>query len=312
MRRRLVVEAPAKVNLHLGISPTITDGYHSLCSVFHCVDLTDILLFTESDSFSLECSPDVGASPEDNLVFKAAQEMGRVFSRKPNVRISLTKRIPHGAGLGGGSADAAATILALAMLWDVDPHGEDCLSVARTLGADVAFFLWGGAALMGGRGDILERLLPAISAPVVLVKPHDGISTARAYAAFDDSPVKPSSPTPLMDALAATKTCAEAAVDECFSDNLRAIAKVLDNNLTAASISILPEVAVVLDWLASQDGALRSLVSGSGSTVFSLCTDRACAQRIAREASKAGYWSVATSLRETGVTIREEIVEEEV
>jgi len=154
--RELTVRAPAKLNLCLEVLGRRADGYHELATVFQAVDLHDVLTFRPSPDLVLDV---VGEAPagDYNLVMLAARALAK---RAPGVgaHIRLTKRIPSGAGLGGGSSDAAATISALNRLWNLDLSESEAAAVGRALGADVPFFLLGGAALGTGRGEMLTPI----------------------------------------------------------------------------------------------------------------------------------------------------------
>lgn len=288
------VHSPAKINLHLAVGERLTDGYHELTSVFHALALADEVLVTSADSLSLTCDVDLGVSPQDNLAFRAALAMGRRFDRDPSVTIAIRKRVPHGAGLGGGSSNAAAVIAALATTWGVDPAGAECHEVARSLGADVGFFLVPtGAALMTGRGDHVACELAACAGlEVVLVRPHEPVSTAQAYAAFDRDPVPAEPSSAMLDALAAC--------------DARAVAAATYNNLAPAAISVLPVVAQVLSWVRSQPGVLGAQVSGSGSAVFALCDSADNSRSLVEAAQSRDLWSVATRLGSSGVRVLDE------
>lgn len=291
MTRRLVVEAPAKINLHLAVGPIRSDGYHALESVFHAIDLCDTLVVETAGAFSFRCGSDLGIAEEDNIVTRTAHVMAETFDREPNVRIELVKRIPHGAGLGGGSSDAAATILALACLWGVSADDARCREVATAIGADVPFFLVGGAALMGGRGDELLESLPALSSPLVVVKPGVSVSTPAAYRRFDEAPVSPESSAAICTALR--------------SGDSAAVGASLFNNMESAVSELVPEIAAVVSRLSVLPGILGARMSGSGSAVFAICENESVAREAASRESARGNWAVATSLRASGIQIVE-------
>ena len=166
------------------------------------------------------------------------------------------------------------------------------LRVARTLGADVPFFLIGGAALMTGRGDVLEAALPAARSQIVLVKPQASVPTAAAYAAFDQAPAAAPGPAGVVSALSG-------------GDSL-ALAEALSNNLTSASATLVPEVIDALAWLGEQPGVLGAAMAGSGSATFALCENAASARSIAEAARARGWWAVATETSPSGVRITDE------
>lgn len=176
--------APAKVNLTLEVIGKRADGYHELRTVFQAVDLFDTLRFESSSQLTLSVA---GEAPpdDDNLVLKAARALRAhaTLGTEPGVAIQLTKRIPTGAGLGGGSSDAAATLMALDRLWNTDLSPQQLQHIARDLGADVPFFLNGGTALGTGRGD---QITPVHGAPpmwfVIAMPPYSlPAKTARIF-----------------------------------------------------------------------------------------------------------------------------------
>ena len=161
--------------------------------------------------------------------------------------------------------------------------------VARAIGADVAFFTFGGAALMGGRGDTLTRRLRSISAHVAIVKPPASVPTSQAYSAFDTSPASAGEARQVADALR--------------TEDVGALAAALANNLTAASSGLVPEISDALTWLAAEPGVLGSAMAGSGSAVFAICEQATDAQRIADIADERGWWGVATQTSAAGATV---------
>lgn len=289
----LRVTAPAKVNLQLSVGPAGSDGYHALTSVFHTLELADEVTLTPSDELNMTCDVDLGIPARDNLAFKAAAAFGAAVGFEPRVSISVRKHIPHGAGLGGGSSDAAAVIAGLTRLWGIDPADERRIAVAQRLGADVAFFLVsGGAALMTGRGDVVARELMALSGvPVALVRPQLGVSTAAAYAQFDRVPAPGVGPD---DAIAALE-----------SSDPAALARAISNNLAPAAIAVAPVVGEVLAWVRCCEGVAGAEVSGSGSAVFALCETPGHARDIASQAANRGWWGLATALGACGVSIND-------
>jgi 4-diphosphocytidyl-2-C-methyl-D-erythritol kinase len=286
----IVERAPAKVNLLLGVKPGLVDGKHELVSVFATLALADVLTFVWDEGAATGLTTtyapgiealDIDAAPENNIVMRTLRAMEAAFGREAGaVGITLEKHIPAQAGLGGGSSDAAATIRALARHWGEGVLDARCLAVAREMGADVAFFLYGGCALMTSYGDVLERRLPLPSLDVVLVKPQAGVSTAAAYAAFDAGPPPMPDVAPLLQALE------DADVD--------AIAAAMANNLAAAAEGVCAEIPVLVRDLERHDGVVHALLSGSGSTVFAICGSAAAAQDVAAAFAARGYWTCAT------------------
>lgn len=277
----LVLRAPAKVNLHLGIYPGRDErGYHRADSLMVALDVCDIVRVAPAAGLSLTCEPDVGVAPQRNIAWKAAARLAEALGREPNVAIAIEKRLPAEAGLGGGSSDGGAVLRGLCELWGVDAADARVVEVARSLGADVPFFLDPRPTLLVGAGDVPERVLAAPEIPVVLVRPGGpGVSTPAAYAAFDAAPIEPPSAEALCRALDAGDALAAAGL--------------LYNNLEPAAVELVPAIGEVLSWLRSQDGVRAAQVCGSGSCCFALCESDEAARAVAAIAPD-GWWSCAT------------------
>ncbi|MFY7065652.1 4-(cytidine 5'-diphospho)-2-C-methyl-D-erythritol kinase [Nocardiopsis changdeensis] len=273
----VTVRVPAKVNLQLAVGPAREDGFHDLVNVFHAVSLFDEVTVREAGPRSGR--PDGSTSPgggtllaeltangrsvshlsrvpldASNLAAGAADLLGRETGRGRPVRIHLEKRIPVAGGMAGGSADAAAALVACDRLWATGLPREDLLRLAAVLGSDVAFPLVGGTAVGRGRGEILEPMTsPGRYRWVFALSPH-GLSTGAVFAEYDR--LRPDAPAPelsaaLRDALAAADPAA--------------LGRALTNDLQEAALSLLPELERTLRTGASA-GALGALVSGSGPT----------------------------------------------
>lgn len=278
----LRVLAPAKINLHLAVGGIRPDGYHDVVTVLHALAFGDTVTIRPATRFAFVCDGMPDLSPEDNLAWRAAHQMAARLGRRLDVAIAVDKRIPAGGGLGGASADAAAVITGLAAMWGLPAHSAETVAIARELGADVPFFLTGGCALFSGRGDVLERGLRALEAPIVLVKPTPPVHTAEAYRMFDALPPAPTRPT---DAILAALEAGDA----------QRVAAGLFNNLTGAAVSLVPDVGEALDDLQRSPGVAGAAVAGSGSTVFGVCVDASAAERVMRAARDNGLWAAATS-----------------
>lgn len=289
MQAMWTVTAPAKVNLYLGVGAGRDDGYHDVTTVFQALDLVDTVTVTPAASLSVTCDVDLGIPAEQNLAFRAARAYADAFGTSADVAVLIDKHIPAGAGLAGGSGNAAAVLAALATRDGVSLDDPRLIEVAARLGSDVPFFLTGGAALMAGRGDRLVRRLPTAFANVAVVKPADPVPTAAAYAAFDRSPALANGP--------------EATIAALLVGDPFVLATALDNNLTSASASIVPEIAEALAWIGSMPGVLGRAMAGSGSAVFAICEDAASAEAVAQAAQARGWWSAATHTRAVGVTV---------
>jgi 4-diphosphocytidyl-2-C-methyl-D-erythritol kinase len=183
----LKYQAPAKINLVLEVLGKRDDGYHEIHSLVQTISLCDVISFELADAISLECS-EPSLQNSDNLVIQAAELLRKVSSCQIGVKIKLEKRIPWGAGLGGGSSDGATTLLALNKLWKLRLKTSDLMELAARLGSDVAFFIHGGAALIEGRGEKVTPL--TVSVPrwfVLLIPPLPKIpnKTQQLYSRLD-------------------------------------------------------------------------------------------------------------------------------
>lgn len=287
------VIAPAKVNLHLGVGPAGADGFHPVETVLHAVSLHDVLYLQRRParlgsglSVELTCTFHEGLAPveidpKDNLAYRAVFALARAVGREGQdeaFAMLLEKRIPVQAGLGGGSSDAAAALVAAAHAWGLAADDARIEETARTLGADVAFFLRGGCGLYEGKGDRFVHAIAPDKRSVVLVKPDEGVSTARAYAAFDERPVFVTEEE--RTELAAARTASDVA---------------LQNNLAPAAERLLPELAEIRTWLEAQAGVQGAMLSGSGSATFAVCDSFESACAVATVAIKRGWWARTTA-----------------
>ncbi len=281
MPETLTVAACAKINLTLDVFSKRADGYHSLASIFQAVSLRDVIRLTRQaegePEVTLVChAPDSASVPDDatNLAFRAAQsaldaarEQGRTVDG--GVRIELTKRIPAQAGLGGGSSDAAATLLGVNQLLHLDLDAKTLHALGAALGSDVPFFLMGGTVAARGRGEQLTPLPDAPPLWLVLVKPDENVSTAWAYGELDAVPDRASH--------RATKRMEEALRE---SDRERLIA-FQSNDFELPVFAHFPKLAWLHDEL-QMAGALGAHLCGSGSALYGIADTEGAAQRIAR------------------------------
>lgn len=285
----LRIFAPAKVNLHLAVGAPGPDGYHPVETVLQALAFGDTVTIAPGGP-AFCCEPGLGLAADENLAWRAARAMAEAFGRDLDVAITVEKRVPAGAGLGGASADAAAVIVGLAEHWGLRTADGQLAEIARGLGADVAFFLEGGAALYTGRGDVLVKRLPSLGAPIVLVKPSEPVATAAAYAAFDDLGAFEQGPSePLVAALE--------------SGDTRAVAARLHNAMTASSAGLVPAIAEALALVRACPGVLGAAMAGSGSAVFGVCEDDASAAACVERATGEGYWATATRTHGGGCVI---------
>jgi 4-diphosphocytidyl-2-C-methyl-D-erythritol kinase len=286
----VALRAHAKVNLFLAVGDRREDGYHDVTTVIQAVELhDDVTVSLRGDAVTLSCEPDLGVAPEHNLAFLAAQAWFAGSAAGRGAHIALCKRIPAGAGLGGGSSDAAAVLRALAMLDDVEVFAGDRLRAsAAELGADVPFFLGGGTQLLSGRGDELVETLPTPALDIILVNPGTPVETGAAYARFDRT-------------LQAPPSTADVMVAAIRRGDPEGIAGALYDNMTEASVALVPEVGLALRFLERSAGVLGSAMAGSGSTVFGVCADAAAAEACAAEARERGWWACSTRSTAAGL-----------
>lgn len=263
---RLTVLAPAKVNLHLEVLGKRPDGYHEIETLMVTVSLADELTFEPAadGQTTLLCSEPAAGPVADNLVTKAVQLVRQQSGRQDGVTITLEKRIPVAAGLAGGSSDAAATLVALNRLWNLQWSVEHLAKLSEQLGSDLPFFFSAPAAICRGRGERVTPVTPGDRLDLVLVYPAEGLSTAAVYRAVS-LPDRPAPMEPMSEAFVA--------------GDKPAIAKRLHNRLQDASERISPVVAALARQARDWD-CLGTLMSGSGSTFFALCASPAQAQAL--------------------------------
>jgi 4-diphosphocytidyl-2-C-methyl-D-erythritol kinase len=185
MKRVIEMEAFAKINIGLEIGSPRQDGYHSILGIFHSVGISDKLVVSETESSGIVVEGSFDCLVEETTVFKAAKLFLRDLGLQGGFKISVEKHIPVKAGLGGGSVDAAATIMALDRLNGTALSSGELASMAGLIGADVPFFLSGGAAIVSGKGDLIESIPSRNDFGILLVYPGFGVSTKWAYAELD-------------------------------------------------------------------------------------------------------------------------------
>jgi 4-diphosphocytidyl-2-C-methyl-D-erythritol kinase len=284
------LKTPAKVNPVLEVLQKRGDGYHDLALVFQAVSLYDELSLEKGPAgvqFRID-PPIPGLAVDDtNLVVKAAKLfLGEVMDNREGVRIVLEKKIPQAAGLGGGSSDAAATLLGLEALTRTGCGMEKLKGMAARLGSDVVFFLEGGTALGLGRGEIIEPWPACPPWNLVLVKPPEGLSTPSVFR---------SGKAVLTDGKRARAFKAAAQ-----RGNPGEIADGLYNGLESAAVFLLPLVQAIKEEL-MEGGALGALVSGSGPTVFGVAENAAKARALAQRFDRKGWTALAVETVSKGV-----------
>jgi len=254
----ITIDAPAKVNLFLEVLNKRPDGYHNINSLFQAVSLFDRLHFTlvPEPGISINLVTDVELTVgENNLVARAYRLMNERFELNSGLTVTLEKRIPISAGLGGGSSDGAATILACNLLFNLELNNSQMAALALELGSDVPFFFSSGQALVSGRGEVLKDTDFPTDYRIVLVTPNIPISTAAGYAALKRGLTKSKTPFKLRNCLTV-----EALVGSlCLSGN----------DFEEACFRSFPELGRIKDGLLKH-GALLARMTGSGPTIFGI------------------------------------------
>jgi 4-diphosphocytidyl-2-C-methyl-D-erythritol kinase len=282
----ITVRVPGKVNLYLAVGDRRDDGYHELTTVFHAVSLLDEVTVRNADVLSLDMVGEGGGSlptDERNLAWRAAELMADHVGRAPDVAITIEKSIPVAGGMAGGSADAAAVLVAMNSLWELGVPRRDLHTLAARLGSDVPFALHGGTALGTGRGEELATVLARSTFHWVLAFADGGLSTPAVFAEIDrlresgdgnrSMPPPLEDPEPVLAALAAGDPAA--------------LAPLLGNDLQPASLSLDPGLRRTLR-AGTEAGALAGIVSGSGPTCAFLCASATSAVDVGSELAGAG------------------------
>lgn len=303
MKNVTKIISPAKVNLVLAVGEKQENGFHEVQTIMHSLALHDTLSMRRFDDegsgdglqVMLKCESSFTIDPllikaEENIAYKAVVELAKALGRTQDetIEMILNKVIPAEAGLGGGSSNAAAALVGAATLWGVGVEDERVQEVASRLGADVSFFLKGGCARLSGKGDVFEAQLEPRSGFVLLVRPDAGVSTGKAYAAFDEDPVLPSSE--YLSSIAALDAAADVS---------------LYNNLEKAACSVTPVVAQVLEWGRAAAGEENVVLCGSGSAVCCIFDSYQAACEASVESRKHEWWTRVTSFSPLGAAIVE-------
>ncbi len=252
----LTVRAYAKINLGLHILGAREDGYHDIETVFHRIDLFDELDLATADAISLECIPNSLPADERNLCFGAAHLLKERLRHTGGASIVLRKCIPEGAGLGGGSSDAAATLLGLMQLWDATLPHEVLRGIALQLGSDVPYFLKPGTAYATGRGEILEYFPLEVPYWIVVVYPNLAISTAWAYRNFSRNGGRDVESVPSLKEVLQLELANPARLNALLRNDFEP--------LVEGTHRVVAEAKRLL----VDSGALLVRISGSGSSVF--------------------------------------------
>lgn len=248
------LKAPAKINLYLRVLGKRPDGYHEIESMMQAIDLYDEIKLEKSDSVEIVCDDPGIPSDDSNLAVKAAAALKEQFYF-PGVKISLHKKIPHGAGLGGGSSDAAFVLRGLCRLYKLSPSPKDLLRIASGIGSDIPFFLGSGQALVSGRGEIVRPLELPTDYTIILVVPPLEISTAEVYGKLRFSLTKKIEPFLFKKRITVSR--------------FNSLLKRFCNDLEEAVLGEYPDLFEIKDLLRNS-GAIFSAMSGSGSAFFGI------------------------------------------
>lgn len=258
----MIFQASAKINLSLEVREKRADGFHEIETLIVPISLADTLTITPAEAFSFSCDEPNVPADESNLVVRAARIFAAHSGCEPRVKIELQKCIPHGAGLGGGSSDAATTLLALNQLFNTNLNHQNLAQLAAELGSDVPVFIFGSAAKCRGRGEIVEPVHFQHRLPLLLLKPPFGVPTPWAYQRWSGSHELPD---------------VQYAAQE-FSWGQ------LVNDLERPAFEKYIFLAALKNWLLAQPETDGALMSGSGSTLFAILKSEAAAPAVAEKA----------------------------
>lgn len=272
------IRAPAKVNLSLSILGRRPDGYHEIESVMQTVDLfDDISLSLRKRGIKLVCLPSLELEEMENLAYQAASMFFEATSVSGGAEICVRKEIPLAAGLGGGSADAAAVLALLNRAYDYPLKPRELEDLGAALGSDVPFAIRQGCALIKGRGEKVFSLNSSLRLNFVLVKPEELLSTKSVYLHL------------LPEETQSIKKTQEV-IKAISSGDLPMLAQSIFNGLEPSVSRLVPETMKLKERLVAR-GALNALVCGSGSSLFGLFPDMASASKVANQFMKEGYWA---------------------
>lgn len=286
---RVHVRAPGKINVFLQVGAAQPDGYHDVASAYQAVSAVEELWATPADGFTISVtgSVDVSEVPCDdrNLAVRAARLLAQEIGWRGGVHLDVVKGVPVAGGMGGGSADAAAALVACDALWGAGLGSHDLQELAARLGADVPFALMGGTAIGTGRGDVLSPALARGRFDWVVVTDERGLSTPEVYRALDahrsrhavDIAPPPRRPEVATDVLHALR-----------AGDAGMLAESAQNDLQVAALALRPELADVLGE-GERAGALVGLVSGSGPTLAFLASDTEAAIELQVLLSATGH-----------------------
>lgn len=274
--KEYVVRAPAKINLSLDVIGKRPDGYHEMRMVNHSVALSDILVFKENGQrIAVSCSDPKIPTDARNLVHRVAEKLQARFGIDRGVQIDIQKNIPSEAGLAGGSADAAAAILGLNLIWELNLSLGEMLAFGSTIGADIPYCCYKGTALVEGIGEVIKPVKPLRKLPVLVVKPQIDIATPWAFGRLDSA-----------------EHVAHPDIDRVIqlveTEDYAALGSAVGNAFEQVVFQDYPEIGQMKAEML-ESGAFASIMSGSGSTVIGYFLDRTAAEK-ACEAFRRNYF----------------------
>jgi 4-diphosphocytidyl-2-C-methyl-D-erythritol kinase len=281
--------AAAKINLHLGVGAVRDDGYHDLCTVYQAISLFDEVAAEPWESWRIETRTqpyvDRSAVPSvgDNIVTRAGALLAELHDVEQLADVIVEKAIPVAGGLAGGSADAAATLVVLDRLWDLQTPRDELEELAAELGSDVPFALLGGTGHGSGRGELVRPVPDHGEWWWVVVPQREGLSTPAVYRHFDDMVPDAGRPAP-----------SDAVIDAVATGDPRALAAALHNDLQRPVFDLRPDLRNLIA-LGESEGALRGLVSGSGPTCVFLCDSEGDAVGVADALRYTGHVTALTA-----------------
>lgn len=247
----------AKINFDLRILGKREDGFHELCTIFQTVSLSDYLTFKENEKVILTCKDETIPTDECNIIIQAANHLREKFKIKNGAKIELEKNIPSPGGLGGGSSDCAVALLGLAKLWELKIEFAELVEIGKNLGSDVPFFFYGGTATGTGRGTEIELIKEVSEKKMLIVTPPIEVSTKLAFERIN----KPRLTN--FDSKSILKICRNEA------KRFDLLHSVLKNDFEESVFALYPEIKRVKGKLLEL-GAVKSLLSGSGASVFAV------------------------------------------
>lgn len=300
----LQLDARAKINWTLDILGRREDGYHLMDMLMQSVTLADRVTLEAADVLTIQVltgghdtsvtSEDAAAAPvpadERNIAYKAALALQRYTGCCKGAAITLQKNIPSGAGMGGGSADAAAVLYGLDQLWQLGLSRQELLTIGLELGADVPFMLTGGLARVSGIGEKIVPLRPAPIVWLALIQPCDGLSTKDIFTAYD-------SPAP---DLCIRHPRTEVAQDALIKRDLQSLGSAMDNVLESISVAKRPAIAEAARQM-ERAGAIRGMMTGSGSVVYGVFASKEAAFAAKAAFEEMGTRCIVTATAEKGI-----------